>query len=131
MDYGTKDGADVLDRIRDFPEEATAEDALRELMAEGLGDSRESLRKAIAFLYEIMEQDGPFDGIIGYSEGATIAATLLLTEQQKADESSKASMFKCAIFLAGWPPVTPDGNAIVLSDESDLTLDFPTCHVGE
>ena len=122
---------DVLDRIRDFPEGATAEDTLRELMTEGLGDARESVRNAISFLYRIMDEEGPFEGIIGYSEGATIAATLLLTEQQRYEEEGRLPMFKCAVFFAGWPPMTPDAEYMVLSDQSDLVIEVPSCHVGE
>ncbi|OCL14367.1 hypothetical protein AOQ84DRAFT_371348 [Glonium stellatum] len=120
---------DVLERIRDFPEGATAEDQMRELMKVGVSDGRQSTQDAIAYLYRIMEEEGPFEGIIGYSEGATVAATLLLNEQHRFEVKGIPPMFKCALFFAGWPPMNPELNAMVLSDESDLTIDIPTCHV--
>jgi len=90
-----------------------------------------SAQKAIDYLYRIMEDEGPFDGIIGYSEGATMAATLLLHEQRRYETTGIPPMFKCALFFAGWPPMNPDLDAIVLADESDLTITIPTCHVSK
>lgn len=137
-------GTDVLDRIRNFPEGATAEDQMRELMKVdvpavpiassdtdyGYGGNQ-SANEAIDYLYRIMEEDGPFDGIIGYSEGATIAATLILHEQRRFERDGRAPMFKCALFFAGWPPMNPDLDGLVLADETDLTINIPTCHVSK
>jgi len=136
-------GSDVLDRIRNFPEGATAEDQMRELMKGDVGAAplpsegdanyggNQSAQEAIDYLYGIMEKDGPFDGIIGYSEGATIAATLILHEQRRFETQGIPPIFKCALFFAGWPPMNPDLDAIVLADESDLTINIPTCHVSK
>jgi hypothetical protein len=77
-----------------------------------------------------MDEEGPFEGIIGYSEGATIAATLLLTELQRHEEEGRLPTFKCAVF-AGWPPMTPDAEYMVLSDQSDLMIEVPSRHVGK
>ncbi|PBP24040.1 putative EF-hand calcium-binding domain protein [Diplocarpon rosae] len=150
-------GGDVLDRIRQFPEGATAEDQMRELMGYGsragsigslgsigstpessddgsnFGDysySNASAQKAMDYLYDIMEREGPFDGIIGYSEGATVAATLLLHEQRRYEREGRLPMMKCALFFAGWPPMTPELDGIVLADETDLTITIPTCHIS-
>jgi Serine hydrolase (FSH1) len=134
------DETDVLDRIRNFPEGATAEDQIRELMkvggnvtvpTDGNWGSNQSVQNAIDYLYRVMEEDGPFDGIIGYSEGATVAATLLLHEQRRFETEGIPPMFKCALFFAGWPPMNPDLNGLVLEDESDLTISIPTCHISK
>ena len=61
----------------------------------------QSAQDALDYLYDIMERDGPFDGIIGYSEGATVAATLLLHEQRRFETHGIEPMFKCALFFAG------------------------------
>lgn len=36
-----------------------------------------------------------------------------------------------AVFFAGWPPVSIDGEAtkLILADSSDKLIDVPTCHV--
>jgi hypothetical protein len=142
-----KGGSDVLDRIRNFPKGATPEDQMRELMRGGIAGipipddasddsygscfSNQSAQDALDYLYGIMEQDGPFDGIIGYSEGATVAATLILHEQRRFETHGTEPMFKCALFFAGWPPMTPELDTIVLSDESDLMITIPTCHISK
>lgn len=92
--------------------------------------SNESAQDALNHIYQIMEKDGPFDGIIGYSEGATVAATLLLHEQRRFETLGIPTMFKCALFFAGWPPMTPELDQIALADETDLTISIPTCHIS-
>lgn len=145
---GNGEGDDVLERIRHFPEGATAEDQMRELMSYGSGSvgstpdssddgsnygdySNSSAQNAMDYLYQIMEKEGPFDGIVGYSEGATVAATLLLHEQRRFEREGRLPMFKCALFFAGWPPMTPEFDGIVLADETDLTITIPTCHISK
>jgi hypothetical protein len=122
---------DVLSRIRDFPECDTAEDTMRELMKEGVASSIMSTAKAIQYLFNVLEKEGPFDGIIGYSEGATVAGTLLLAEQRRFEATGKKPMLKCAVFFAGWPPLDPATFAMVLSDESDLMINVHTCHISK
>ncbi|KAH9909897.1 serine hydrolase FSH [Xylariomycetidae sp. FL2044] len=123
------EGTDALSRIRDFPECDTPEDTIRELFKEGVASSVLSAARAIHFLFGIMEREGPFEGIIGYSEGATVAATLLLAEQRRLEQTGREPMIKCAIFFAGWPPLDPLTFAMVLADESDTMLDLHTCHI--
>ncbi|CAD6443640.1 b34df6cb-47cc-4eed-8c17-f661ba13acdb [Sclerotinia trifoliorum] len=133
-------GSDLLDRIRNFPKGATAEDQMRELMRIGVGSAApvpnangihcdESAQDAMEYLYDIMQEEGPFDGIIGYSEGATVAGTLLLHEQKRFEIEGRLPMFKCAVFFAGWPPLTPEFDGIVLADTTDLTITIPTLHI--
>jgi predicted esterase len=132
-------GTDVLERIRNFPKGATAEDQMRELMKDGsasvpLPNSERidhSAQDALDYLYNIMEKEGPFEGIIGYSEGATVAATLILHEQWRFETEGRTPMFKCALFFGGWPPMTPQCDSLVLADQSDLTINIPTCHISE
>jgi predicted esterase len=122
---------DVLARIRDFPDCETPEDTMRELMREGIATTHRSTDNALKYLLKIMQERGPFDAIIGYSEGATVAATLLLHEQRRFRKKGIKPMFKYAIFFAGWPPVDPDTHAMILCDESDATIEIPTCHISE
>ncbi|KAI7788189.1 duf341 family [Diaporthe eres] len=121
---------DVLSRIREFPSWCeTPEDTMRELMREGLATSHRSTDRAIKYLTEVMAKHGPFDGIIGYSEGATVAATMLLHEQRLFRKVGIEPMFKYAIFFAGWPPVDPITHHLVLSDEKEDRIDIPTLHI--
>ena len=52
------------------------------------------------YLADFLTSEGPFDTVMGFSQGAALAATLILREQ----ESSGVQPFKCAIFLSGQLP---------------------------
>ncbi|KAL1954583.1 hypothetical protein VTO42DRAFT_918 [Malbranchea cinnamomea] len=95
-------------------------------------------------------------GILGYSEGASLAATFVLEERRRWEEEGRPRRIKVrlfpihrgssrpiliyfwsfcclqyAIFFAGWPPVRFCEGAvqIVLADESEDIIDVPTCHI--
>ena len=125
------DAIDVIERIRDFPQLETPEMTMRELMTYGVAKTNDSAQKTLEFLYEVMEKEGPFDGIVGYSEGATIAGTLLLHEQMRDHDDGRIPVLKCALFFGGWPPMRPTLDGIVLADESDLMIEVPTVHIGQ
>ena len=61
------------------------------------------MAEAHTFLRSVIEEDGPYDGIIGFSQGASLAASLLLCyEHQRAevtDRSEVETPFKVAIFF--------------------------------
>jgi hypothetical protein len=103
---------------------------MRELMTYGVAKTDDSARCTLNYLYELMDKEGPFDGIVGYSEGATIAGTLLLHEQMRERDEGRAPMLKCALFFGGWPPMTPTLDGIVLADQSELMIDVPTTHIS-
>lgn len=120
---------DMMERLRDFPEERTAEATMRKLLPSGLGPVRKSLVNALEALYQTMEEHGPFDGVLGYSEGATVAATLLLDEQQRCKAAGTEPSLKCAVFFAGWPPLMVDRDTLVLGDTDEEVIDVPTLHI--
>lgn len=141
---------DVLSRIRDFPECETAEDTMRELLrgqgsccddSSSSSDSDDgtpspvatahrSTDRAIKYLLDVVRRHGPFDAIIGYSEGATVAATMMLYQQRQQRRWGTKPLFKYGIFFAGWPPLDPKTHDIVLSDESEERIEARTLHIG-
>lgn len=125
------DTTDVIERIRDFPQLETPEMTMRELMTYGVAKTDESAQRTLKYLYDVMEKEGPFDGIMGYSEGATIAGTLILHEQMREELEGREPMFRCALFFGGWPPMTPTLDGLVLSDDSDLRIKIPTTHISK
>ena len=118
----------MLEKIRDMPMAPTAEEALRLLLPSGGDGAKNSMREALDAIYETMEREGPFDGILGYSEGATVAATLVLDEKRMWEEDGRERMIKCAIFFCGWPPLRLDGQGLILSDDTEQVVDIPTTH---
>ncbi|KAI0887633.1 serine hydrolase FSH [Annulohypoxylon maeteangense] len=56
-------------------------------------------RKAIELLSEIVDEDGPFDGCIGFSQGASLLGSFLLAHQSLNPFSPPP--FRLAIFICG------------------------------
>jgi predicted esterase len=66
----------------------------------------EEVRTAHEYLRSVIDEDGPYDGVIGFSEGAALAAGLLLS-----DESSDAEpRFKVAVLFNSVVPLVPFGS---------------------
>lgn len=67
-----------------------------------LGDIIETERQ----LLDLVAEDGPFDGILGYSQGATLAAQALLRHDSDnpGGDDAKKQPFKFAIFFNGATP---------------------------
>lgn len=63
----------------------------------------------------MIEEDGPYDGIIGFSEGAAVAASLLLSDETDAKMTGRDPLFKVAIFFNG---------VMVFSPSSDIGNDM-------
>ena len=66
-------------------------------------DSVTSIQTALRDLKDYMTADGPFDGVMAFSQGAALAA-LLLIEEAATRPTRQPPIFKCAIFLSGIVP---------------------------
>lgn len=64
-------------------------------------DTLQSIHQAVLDLAQYLSSEGPFDGIIGFSQGGALAATLLAAE---ARGLLPTSGLKCAIFLSCGQP---------------------------
>ena len=117
----------MISRVRKSPHGSCPEDVMRAL-GNGWDGRWVNHHQVMEYLYDTLERNPDIEGIIGYSEGATMAASLMLDEDRKAQETGRPRRIKCAIFITGWPPLSPEED-VVLADESDYTLDIPTLHV--
>lgn len=119
----------MTNRIREFPEETTPENALRALVPDGMDRTKavSPQEKLQNWLFDQMDRIGDVDGILGYSEGGLVSASLLLEDQRRVDMGHPRRI-KAAIFFFGWPPLNRDG-LILLSDETDIRIRIPTVHV--
>ena len=88
----------------------------------------ESIRKGLDRLYRIMEEHGPFQGVIGYSEGSAMATTLLVDDERRCRATGSESSLTHAIIFAGWPPLDPDSGRPMLSDEVGKVIHSHTIH---
>ncbi|KAI0167250.1 duf341 domain-containing protein [Pestalotiopsis sp. NC0098] len=148
FDYGGHQAFDILEKIRDFPEGSSAEETMRQLMGDGASHTAESVRRALQVLIDIIDADPDIEvslasgtynctyanmlkGILGYSEGATTAASLVLEERRRLQDTGRPRRIKRAVFFAGWPPLSlQDGKVqVLLADQSESVIDIPTLHV--
>ena len=65
----------------------------------------EQVAEAHDLVNEVIEEDGPFDGIMGFSQGAALAASLIL--QRQTDHPTEPAQFRFAIFMCGMLPCSP------------------------
>ena len=83
----------------------------------------------IDYLRNFIEEEGPFQGVIGISEGAGAAATVLIDHLKICRERGSPSIIQCGIFLVGIPALKIDSTGWLLSDETDQRITVPTCHI--
>lgn len=82
----------------------------------------DSAKEALNFVLEIVEEEGPFDGIMGFSQGATLALALLLRYAIINPLDPPYAICKFAIFFS----------AVEMKEETghwEGRLDIPTLHV--
>jgi hypothetical protein len=98
-------------------------------------NNAESCLKALNDLEKFVDMEGPFDGVIAFSQGASVAATLMLRKmQQNPARESIDPVFKCAIFLGAALPCDPaaleEGCIRAMLYESDgAPIRVPTTHI--
>ena len=69
------------------------------------------VRQAQVYIEEIIEEEGPFDGVIGFSQGAALAASIML---EHAKKNPFNDIFKLAIFAgASLPFETSSTSALI------------------
>lgn len=95
--------------------------------------SVEQALKAVDALDAYIAAEGPFDAIMGFSQGAFLAATLLaLKVKENPHQQIMDPIFKCAIFFSGNCPYDPAaclrGEFLDLNMEGEA-IPIPTTHV--
>ncbi|KAF7504995.1 hypothetical protein GJ744_001516 [Endocarpon pusillum] len=122
---------DILSKIRELPEGESPEATMRKLVAEQETIGGPALLRTLARLFEILDEDPDIEGLLGYSGGAAMAATIVLEERRRWEDEGRPRRIKCAIFFTGWPPVYLRDGVVktLLADESEDIIDVPTCHI--
>lgn len=88
------------------------------------------LLRSHEYLTEIVEEEGPFEGILGFSQGAEVAASLLFYQGQDVT-------FKFGVFIGGGVPYDVDALATgkdskpvkMRADTHSARINIPTAHV--
>ncbi|KAL8872489.1 MAG: hypothetical protein Q9174_001891 [Haloplaca sp. 1 TL-2023] len=101
------------------------ENFARELRTRGVASAESS--EACDYLEEEIGRhpDGPFDGVLGFSEGSSVAASLML----RRAAHGKAPLFKFAIFFCAILVLRSDDKGPILADEMPLRINIPTLHI--
>lgn len=97
-------------------------------------DKVSTMPSILKILMNFIETKGPFDGLIGYSEGGLVAGTLLVMEAMR--ELPGGSRFKCGIFFCAPPPMDTKRALKIGSKARSLHVsidgvifDLPTAHI--
>ncbi|MCJ1355502.1 MAG: hypothetical protein MMC33_005494 [Icmadophila ericetorum] len=87
-----------------------------------------SVADAYEWLYRVIEEDGPFDGVLGFSHGATFAFGFLVQHARKNPYASP--LFRSAIFIGSLPPFRNDDKGKIVYEKGlqDI-VKMPTLHV--
>lgn len=83
--------------------------------------------ESIAFIIDFMEKNGPFDGLIGFSQGATLCGALTAVQERGRIINGKSAAdlpkIKFVVFIAGAKLRDPK-----IVDVFDTPIDLPTLH---
>ena len=123
------DGLHNLVRTLDFKNMSTPEEAMRRVSSTYSFKNRDAVALTLDYIRNVMEEEGPFQGVIGASEGASAAATVLMDELQNASKNGHRTATRCGVFFVAFPAYRADGKGWILSDETSQRINAPTCHV--
>lgn len=108
----------------------TPEATMRNLFSiEMVAVNKEGYMHDMNWLNKLLDAEGPFDAVLGFSLGAAVAATLLIDNIRRSRDSGVPSMFKMAIFMCGSPPFDLEHSGLLLADTAGQVLQLPTVHV--
>ena len=72
------------------------------------GLSSKNVKEAHDVIFEIIEEEGPFDGVLGFSQGASLVLSILM--HHEINHPEKPPPFRFAILLCAVVVVSPDPN---------------------
>ena len=70
--------------------------------------SAKSCMQALDDLEAYIAAEGPYDAVLAFSQGVSLAITYLLRKQAEDPQFRIRPPFKCGVFIAGLPPVDYD-----------------------
>ncbi|KAI1081149.1 serine hydrolase FSH [Whalleya microplaca] len=134
VDVGSgTDAFEIIRRVRHIPRGLSPEATIRKFkISEESGDfDSQMLKNALDIVFKTIDDDPEIDALIGYSEGAMIAASICYAENRRWQEMGIPRRIKFAIFFAGSPPMGLEKDRMVtkLADECGTVIDIPTFHV--
>lgn len=93
-----------------------------------LHDDEQSIAEAYDMLYDIIEEEGPFDGVLGFSHGGTLATGFIAHHVKH--KPYETVPFRCAVFFNSMPPFRMnDNDSPVFESGLEGLIKIPTLHV--
>lgn len=94
-----------------------------------LSEELSHLQATHSSVLRLVERRGPFDGVMGFSEGGAVAAALLVL-----DARQRFAHFKCGIFFCAAAPMDPEtvlqGDTGFMDAARDgVVIHVPTAHI--
>ena len=86
-------------------------------------DTSNGYDESISFILQALEQHGPFDGMLGFSQGASLLSLLVHLQQTKPKLFEHKS-FKFAIFVSGFKSLITSHQ-----DYYSMPLELPSFHI--
>ncbi|KAJ5699006.1 Serine hydrolase FSH [Penicillium macrosclerotiorum] len=83
--------------------------------------------EAFEHVQRIIDTEGPFDAVIGFSQGAALASAMLV-HHTKTNPAAPPP-FRVAVFLCGGRPWNSSGMAYVEPQPDTYLINIPTAHV--
>ena len=85
--------------------------------------------EAYDLMYNIIDEEGPFDGVLGFSHGGTLASGFLIHHAKT--NPYIAPPFRCAVFLNSLPPFRMNpGESPVVDKDLEGYIKIPTVNVA-
>ncbi|KAK3386192.1 serine hydrolase FSH [Podospora didyma] len=130
-DNGRGDIDEVLPKVNALPKGLAPEEKLRLMLGDRPARKAPLARPAMDRLHRMLDQDPEIQGVLGYSEGAMVASTLILEETRRQKEEGRTPQIKLGVFFGGWPPLLLENGTVrfLLSDECEESIYVPTVSV--
>jgi hypothetical protein len=93
------------------------------------GPVPQNLEAGVSLVNRTIEEEGPFDVVIGFSEGASVAASAIVNRALSNPLEPPDSLFKAAVFIAAWPPIDVVDQRKLTSEIVGQIIQIPTTHV--
>ncbi|SPN99926.1 related to DUF341 family oxidoreductase [Cephalotrichum gorgonifer] len=88
-----------------------------------------NLDAAMEYIDEIVEEDGPFNGILGFSQGATMAFCYLHHRLRMRPFDPPFIPFACAIFISASGTAKDQSTLVEYIGSTGRNITIPTLHV--
>ncbi|RFU36271.1 hypothetical protein B7463_g123, partial [Scytalidium lignicola] len=94
-------------------------------------DSPQSIHIAYGLIYDLIEECGPFDGVMGFSQGGSLAASFLLHHIEKRPAEPLEALFRFAIIICSGNPFDARGPKVrrYHPDHDHLRIGIPTANI--